>query len=283
MITPPYSHGTLFQARFKDVAIFTLYLTNTYKNLYIPNMTSYLLDGITFDDSFPFSDPLIAKEPIFPWIICYYSENEYYIHPYLNNIINSVRRDNIKRFGLVFLSIIYDNILHANILLYDFKKMTIERFEPYGNSNIVDTTMDDILEEELTWSTGFKYIRPNDYLPIVGFQTISDENNIENKKSGDFGGFCLAWCLCYIETRMKNMEIDPKILVSKLINKLTKSNIKFSEYIRNYSNKINEYRIKYMKNIGIDSKEISNMHLSQNASLALTNYLIKKFSGEERL
>ena len=40
--------------------------------------------------------------------------------------------------------------------------MTVERFEPHGNTNIIenDNVLDNILEEELTWNTGLKYLRP---------------------------------------------------------------------------------------------------------------------------
>lgn len=195
----PYSHATLFQAKFKDVGIFSMYLKNTYNDLLIPNTKLYTINNLTFDNTFPFSDDILTKEPIFPWIISYYSENEYYIHPYLNNLINAERREGGKRFAVVFLSLIYDTMLHANILIYDFKNMIVERFEPYGNS--IEDKIDDILEEELTWNTGLKYLRPKDYLPYAGFQTMSDENNPVNKKAGDFGGFCLAWCLWYLETK----------------------------------------------------------------------------------
>ncbi len=276
-----YSHYTLFQAKFKDVGIFSIYLADTYKDLLIPNMNSYLLNNLTWDDTYPFSDDIIAKEPIFPWIISYYSPSEYYIHPYLNNIINGARRDGTKRYAAVFISITFDSMLHANVLIYDFKNMTVERFEPYGNSTFIDNSMDEVLEEELTWNTGLKYLKTSDFLPWAGFQTISDETNLINKKAGDFGGFCLAWCLWYLETKLKNPDIDSKTLVSKLIHKITKLDIKFSEYIRNYSNKINEKRIQYLEDIGMDPKTISNVNLTIDSNIKLTNYLIKKFSSLE--
>jgi hypothetical protein len=114
-------------------------------------------------------------------------------------------------------------------------------------------------------------------MPVAGFQTISDENNIGNLKAGDYGGFCLAWCLWYVESRMKNQSVPQKELVMKLISKLLDSDIKFSEYIRNYSSKINEKRVKYLENIGIDSKEISNIHMTQDTNFKITNFLITKF------
>ena len=146
-----------------------------------------------------------------------------------------------KLLGFSDTGALFLDLIQFNILFYDFEKLTIERFEPYGNTHLLDNKIDDILEEELTWSTGFKYIRPEDYLPYIGFQTISDENNLSNLKPGDFGGYCLAWCLWYLETKLKNLNLDSKTLVTKLINKILKSDIKFSEYIRNYANKINEF------------------------------------------
>jgi ankyrin repeat protein len=274
-----YSHYTIFQATFKDVAIFSIYLSNTYTDLLVPNLKSYELKNITFEDTFPFSDNIIKKEPIFPWIISYYNENEYYIHPYLNNIINAHRRSGNKRFACVFLSLIYEKTLHANLLVYDLKNMTVERFEPYGNTMQLDGNIDEVLEEELTWNTGLKYIKPEDYLPVAGFQTISDENNLINKKSGDFGGFCLAWCLWYLETKMKNPDVSSKILVDKVINKISKLDYKFSEYIRNYSNKINSKRIEYLEQIGIDSKKISDNHMTEDTSIKVTNFLIESFTN----
>ena len=82
-----------------------------------------------------------------------------------------------------------------------------------------------------------------------------------------------------VESRLRNSEIHPKDLVDKLLQILTNKDLKFSEYIRNYSNKINEKRIKYLEKIGIDMKEISNIHLSHESNNILTDFLIKTFSS----
>lgn len=275
-----YIHSTLFRSTFQDLGIYIIYLNDTFNNLYIPNMNYNLLNNLTFDDTFTFQADIIKKEPIFPWTISYFSENEYYIHPYLNNLINSTRRNNNKDIAIVFLCINYEDIIfHANILIYDFKKMTIERFEPYGNTNniLVDDMIDNIMEEELTWNTGFSYKRPKDYLPYIGFQNISDENNKDNIKPGDFGGFCLAWCLWYLECKLKNLNVDSKILVDKLIKKMLNSELKFSEYIRNYSEKINNEKNKYLKEIGVNDKEMSNSNFYIPDNI-LINYLVGKLN-----
>jgi hypothetical protein len=43
-----YSHYTLFQSKFSDVGRFSLYLSDTYPNLLIPNLDSYVYNNITF-------------------------------------------------------------------------------------------------------------------------------------------------------------------------------------------------------------------------------------------
>jgi hypothetical protein len=279
MINNKYTHSTLFQAKFADVAIYLLYLNNKYKNLYIPNTKSYLLNNLTFDNGIPYSDNVLSKEPVFPWIISFYSENEYNIHPYLNKLIKNNYESKKYDMAVVFLSLIYDELLHANILIYSFKNKTIERFEPYGNTNMIENYIDDTLEEELTWDTGFKYIRPKDYLPYTSFQLISNEMSPINMKPGDFGGFCLAWCLWYLETKLQNINIDSKILVEKLIKKLMKNDIKPIEYIRNYSNDINNQRIKYYKKVGINTKEISNNYITSRNMEKITENLINNFTS----
>jgi hypothetical protein len=275
-----YSNATLFQAKFTDVSIFSLYLINKYKDLYLPKMVSNLIKNAYIDEntSYPFADDIIIKEPIFPWLINYYSKNEYYIHPYLNNLINAEIKNNNKKFACIFISSISDTYLHANILLYDFKNKTVERFEPYGNLVGLDLTIDDILEEELTWNTGLKYIRPSDYLPFTSFQMISDENNNKYKKPGDFGGFCLAWCIWYIENRLLNPNVEPDILVNKLIKILSQQDNSFIEYIRNYANKINVYRINILKKVGISENNISNIHIKRADEHKIMAFIINKFS-----
>jgi hypothetical protein len=279
----PYSHYTLFKARILDICIYFIYLKETYEQLFVPSMKSYMLSDIYSDFSYPLNSAFIEK-PFFPWFIAYYTEDKYYIHPYLNNLINAERRKNNKRFAVLFLSIIYPDTLHANIILYDFKNMTIERFEPYGGNitfnNIQD--IDKILDEELTWNTGFTYLQPSKYLPDIGFQILSHEQYIYNKKTGDPEGFCLAWCLWFIETKMKNQNIISKELVLKVINRIKKSEVKFNEYIRNYSNKINNIRLDYLRKMKLDEKDISNTNYNFENNNTIYNYIVNTYNKDSK-
>ena len=100
------------------------------------------------------------------------------IHKHLNSLINSKKNDDNYDAAVVLLSLrLPHGGLHAELIYYDFKNNFIERFDPYGNSFDIDPDLDTVLEEELTWNTGFYYLNVKKYLPVSGFQSLSDEMN----------------------------------------------------------------------------------------------------------
>jgi len=280
--TYSYSHSNMFQSKFIDMSFYILHLSKKYKNLYFPNLINYkLTDIIDFDEiNLQWPDQLLDNNPIFAWIICYQSEYEYWIHSDLNNLINAQRREKNFDFGICYLSIHTPNDgLHANIIIYDFNNLTVERFDPYGDSVNFDNKLDEILEEELTWNTGLKYLKPSDYMPVAGFQTISDELNPLKQKNGDFGGYCLAWCSWYLEHRIKNINIKPNILVIKLIKKLSVNDYSLMEIIRNYANELNNSRTENLIKAGINENIISNTLFSKSIENKIAKYIINIFTS----
>lgn len=246
-----YQHYTKFTATMIDIIIYFIHLDKKYKNLFVPK----ILD-------------VNKNRKDFPFVITYDEAlNMLDIHPKLNTIINNIRREKSHDFAVLFLSLsLADDLKHANILLYDINNLTLERFEPYGDDG-VDNIMDDLLEEELTWNTGFKYLRPKDFLPKPSYQSLSYEGN-ESLKAGDFGGFCLGWCIWYIEHRLKNPKVEPKLLNQKTLEKMLKLDNTFTEFIRNYSNKLFDCKLRIVKKICpnnecIPEKNISNLYLSK--------------------
>jgi hypothetical protein len=268
-----YSHGNIFQARFTDIAIFSYHLDNKYSNLYLPRSNKKLKNKPKKDIKYP--DDLLKFYHNFVWTIVWNNENNYFIHPHLNKSIKKNKDKYDYSFCLLSLRLPNDG-LHASLIFYDFKNKIIERFDPYGNTMELDKNMDEILEKELTKGLNFKYYSPNKYFPVAGFQTISDENNKMNQKMGDFGGYCLAWCMWYIEHRLKNKNIDPKNLIRKTLNKLMKLKIKPNEYIRNYANHINKKRVEWLVSKGIPENETSNEILSINYLTKIKVNIIKE-------
>ena len=257
-----YAHSNLFQAGTKDCIIFSLYIKLKYKNVYLPTVINNN-DNKNLILNYNY---LIT----FPWVISFTDKDNYNINKNLNYLININKKK--YDFAFCFLSLKYKTGLHANILIYDFNNNTLERFDPYGS--VYEENLDDILEEELTWNTGLTYLRPKDYLPTAGFQTISDETNIKNMKQGDLDGYCLAWCFWYLEQRFNNKNIKNNILIDKLIKKIKSSKNSFIEYIRNYANKLNKYKINYLVKSGLNDKEISNINNEVNYDIKFNNIVL---------
>jgi hypothetical protein len=270
-----YSHSNKFQARFADIAIFFNYIKNKYSNIYIPSYDG-IYDSKDINEDIIFPDRLLYKYNNFPWLLVWNNKNNYFIHPKLNMLINK----NKKKYDLAILLLsmrLPNGGLHATLVIYDFKRNIIERFDPYGNTTLLDKDIDVVFKKELKYGKNVKYCDTSCYFPVAGFQTISNEENMYNQKMGDFGGYCLAWCLWYIEHRLKNLKINPKILVRKTLNKLMIMKLKPDEYIRNYANNINNIRVKYMKNIGIPENVTSNEVMPNNYIKILNDSIIKLF------
>ena len=272
MIQAPYTHTNMFQARFTDTAIFCFYLREKYKNLYLPIYEEKY--KARWNDNFKLPDDMLTRYNNFPWLIVWNSPTNFWVHPKLNELIMNNKNKYKYAFVILSLRLPHDG-LHATLILYDFKRKIVERFDPYGNTTVLDPLMDTVLESILTKDTDFSYISPSVYFPVSGFQTLSDENNSINQKMGDFGGYCLAWCFWYVEHRLLNSNTDPKDLVRKTLNRFMNMKIKPMEYIRNYSNMISHYRLRYFKKIGLGERIGSNENLTDDEQEILFRSIIK--------
>ena len=59
----------------------------------------------------------------------------------------------------------------------------------------------------------FKYYKPNEFLNKTRFQLVSNDHDDNFRKLGDPGGYCLAWCLWYVELKLCNPNIDELKLI----------------------------------------------------------------------
>jgi ankyrin repeat protein len=170
------------------------------------------------------------------------------------------------KFIIIPLGIEVSNGSHANIIIIDINKKTIERFEPNGknpprgfyyNPNLLDTLLSDkfniILPE-------YKYVTPNEYLPTIGFQILETIDEDKCKKIGDPNGFCAVWCVWWAEQKIINYNIESNKLVEELIKQMKFSNKSFKKLIRNYSINIVKLRDVYLHkyNINIDDWMVGN-------------------------
>jgi hypothetical protein len=232
-----------------------------------------------------------------PHLIIWKDKTNYYIN---SNLINwLIKYSTTERFYYIKLSIIatnkiQGNIRHANLILIDNLKKTVERFEPYGEiyfSNCLD--LNQVLEDQLASKIGYTYIFVQSF---PGFQIRSDEFEDKNKSYGDPGGFCLAWCFLYLEMKLyyennileklKKKITDEKILyelksseqVIKLINNYIINQFKndfpnlrtdeqqnlYMTFIRYYARGLDKAKNDLIKSYGINVSTIYHLDLEDN-------------------
>jgi hypothetical protein len=233
-----------------------------------------------------------------PHLIIWKDKTNYYINSELVNWLKSDSKS--QRFIYIKLSIIatnkiQGNIRHANLILIDNLKQTVERFEPYGEiyfSNCLE--LNHVLEEELANKLKYKFIFIQSY---PGFQIRSDEFEEKNKSYGDPGGFCLAWCFLYLEIKLyyentvleklknrinndtkivcelESSEQVIKLINNYIINQFEKDfpNLKTDEqqnlymtFIRYYARGLDKSKNNLIKDYGLNVSTIYHLDLDDN-------------------
>jgi hypothetical protein len=146
---------------------------------------------------------------------------------------------------------------HANYIVYDLNKNTVERFEPHGSTTPPGLNYDpDLLDEILalrfkSFDEKIEYYSPKDFLPKIGFQMMDMMEN-KQKRIGDPGGFCALWSIWYIDMRMIYKDLNPKELVNLLIDTIKKQNVSVKNMIRNYALNIIKDRDDILNKAGLD-------------------------------
>jgi len=177
---------------------------------------------------------------------------------YFDDIITNKIKDN--KYIVIPIGIITSIGSHANIIFWDIKNKTIERFEPNGSNfpagyNYNPLLLDTLLENKFKQiDQDIIYYPPFKFLPNVGFQKIESSEMLKCK-IGDPNGFCGVWCIWWVYQRMLNIDNNKLTLentAENLIKYIKFDNISFKSVIRNFSKKITEIRDQYLKKYLID-------------------------------
>jgi hypothetical protein len=120
-------------------------------------------------------------------------------------------------------------INHANILIIDLYKQTLERFEPYGYINkSAEHEINDAIKTRLMRVIDlekFTYLAPIDISPVIGPQSKADAH----------GGMCVTFCMLYLQLRLTNPDTIQKELIEYLSNKdknaLKKMILRYAKFV----------------------------------------------------
>ena len=181
-----------------------------------------------------------------------------FIPTFFNEIVAKYEAHPKIQYMIIPLGIELSQGSHGNIIIIGFTKKEIERFEPNGanypfgfnyNPELLDDILIKLFDKLLPT---YKYFKPKDFLPKIGFQQLELSEHYKTRKIGDPGGFCSAWSIWYSDMRIKYNDISREKLVKELINKIKGENISFKHMIRDYTKNITDIRDKYLKKVGLD-------------------------------
>jgi len=141
-----------------------------------------------------------------------------------------------KRFIVMFLVIDMKDSAHANMMIFDKKTKTVERYEPQGvDPRFYDTEAVDEKLNVFFSKIGYEYLGPDDFC-ISGLQDIMEEDTMDIYY---FEGFCKTWSFLYAFFRLvfSGEEMDRKILNENLSLIMTEFAKEFLE--QRYGKEIN--------------------------------------------
>jgi len=174
------------------------------------------------------------------------------------NIVISKFLNSNKKYMIIPIGIEINIGSHANVLIWDRDKKTIERFEPYGksypnnyyyNSFLLDNML---ISKFKSFDENIIYKSPDMFLPFSSFQSLESKEDIYCSKIGDPNGFCAIWCIWWVYHRLNNKDISVNKLATKLIKKIKKHNFYFRNLIRNFSSNVTTLRDNLLSKSNID-------------------------------
>lgn len=285
--------GLPFQYRNNDKFIndtnTNVFLEPLYLPLRMPIQTSYNineLEGGTLSDNLMWSIIDHHKNlfyELYPYFIIWKNENLYYVDPNLDLYTKKILNYKKIRYIIFKLTLITQyNTTHANIILYDKVKNELIRFEPYGIEIQSSDSLNDMLKKlfKKCINKDIKFLFPDDYLHTTKFQSVSNDTDDKIKKRGDPAGYCLAWTFWFIELKLKNPDVDTKMLVKDAFNKIIKHpnpNNQMLDHIRDYAKKLDQEKNNFLLHIGVDRNFFYNIEFPDTIMVKIITGVIEEF------
>jgi hypothetical protein len=301
MIKVPTSNITHFSAYTYNYICFLYYILEKYPDIKIPMTTEIQMEKKTIDIYHDMIANYKEKTPdnsIFRSIIRDYVNHSpalinhiiiwkdrkiHFFSPFIaQGIHETIKKYPKTKFILLKLTILSEKKFnHSNILLYDIHEKQVERFDPYGQVPFIDNKyIDQVLISFFRDNfSDVRYLSPSQLTDSISFQIFSDENNINNYIKNDPSGFCVAWCLWYVEMRINNDDFQPQTLIKKAIFKINKNENKFKDYIRNYSNYLDSKKNEILEKANVPEKYWYALYLPINFYKNYLKYIRQLYSN----
>ncbi len=147
---------------------------------------------------------------------------------------------------------------HANMLIFNYKTFTLERYEPHGektgfgfDSDYVDKVLEKLALFFRDMGQIIKYIPPNLTCPLFkgkkkGFQELEAQNKIDervrinllNALKFEKVGYCVMWSMFIMDLRLRFPEVKPVKLFSTALESINdKGGDSLNRFIRGFTNR----------------------------------------------
>lgn len=281
------SNNCFFTSELIDTVFCILWLYNKFKDHDRININILLSDSIlenyNYQEYYKKLGTNLKNNIDFYNCCIFWSYQNLFVPNYYDNLINKLTQNidkEKKNYIVIPINIENGEKGHANILLWNLNENIIIRFEPNGsrepntmyyNSGLLDIKLKTYFEKI---NPKITYIKPNKYLPIIGFQVIENISNKNCRNIGDPNGFCLVWCIWFIHHFIINQHISLNKISCYLINNLKLNNINFKDMIRNYSKNISKLRDEYLEKVDLDINKYINNKYSIKKILSLEKKIL---------
>lgn len=158
-----------------------------------------------------------------------------YLKDFISGCLLNPKKDFI--FIPVNLQYSFRSTAHATLLLIDKTRKRIYYFDPWGFTefdNLVYSIVRKKLEEFFPnyKELSYEFLIPPFYCPYAIFQRLEDK---EQKKAGDYDGFCQLWVFWTIEQIVLNPQLDFRDLILYSQQQILKSEKDLKKFIRRYA------------------------------------------------
>ena len=250
-------HPGTFQ--FSEIAF--KYLSNRYDNLSYPNedsgennlsLTFYIIKNPEIYDG-RFHISLRNNNQTKEYLIYDFQDGVIFTREELKYLTDDIKKGIAKNKNKRFFSMRVDlqsfDLAHANIIIYDTKKNTLELFDPHGSKTMDKfepmkvRMMLKIIFEKI--SPSITFLESYEINPFMGLQKIQGKNEYL-RTPDEILGYCGAWTFFYLQMRLANPDLSQMSLIKQIKNEIIKKG-NFFNMMRNYVKYIinNGYRHKY--------------------------------------
>jgi len=171
---------------------------------------------------------------------------------------------------------------HMLSYIYDIKQNEIEIFDPNGglqmaenmNYDMYSQFMDNYFRMPLFNDISSRYFQnvlrirkvhfPTEWCP-VGIQELEEQDRVQSieQKQQDFGGYCAAWSIWWLQERLRHPNVHRSQLLVNLTKQFTDQNINLKQWMLDFAKQLSRTKIRLMKTAlrfgGRRSKEINHM------------------------